>query len=60
MVDSSAFSLSRLESLFNKYKDEDDQIGPAEIEKFCQDVEVDPEDVRNYFDSQWPFFPVWS
>jgi len=45
VIDSSAFSLSRLESLFNKYKDEEDQIGPAEIEKFCQDLEVDPEDV---------------
>jgi len=44
-VDSSAFSLSRLESLFNRYKDEEDQIGPAEIEKYCADLEVDPEDV---------------
>jgi len=42
--DISVFSLQRLEALFDKYKDEDDQIGPNEMEKLCQDVGVDPED----------------
>lgn len=41
-----AFSAKRLEEVFNKYKEEDeDQIGSAGMEKFCQDLEVDPEDV---------------
>jgi len=40
------FSKSRLEVLFNKYKETgDDVIGPAGIEKFCADLGVDPEDV---------------
>jgi len=41
-----SFSVKRLEEVFTKYKEEDDdQIGPAGMEKFCQDLEVDPEDV---------------
>jgi len=42
--DLSVFSVQRLEQLFDKYKDDDDQIGPNEMEKLCQDVGVDPED----------------
>jgi DCN1-like protein 1/2 len=39
--------VKRLEEVFTKYKEEDDdQIGPAGMEKFCQDLEVDPEDVQ--------------
>jgi len=43
--DTSVFSLARLEALFDQYKDEDNQIGPTEIERFCTDLKVDPEDV---------------
>jgi len=45
VVDSSAFQSSRLDTLFNKYKDEEDQIGPTGIETYCSDLGVDPEDV---------------
>jgi DCN1-like protein 4/5 len=41
-----AFSVKRLEEVFNKFRDEDDdQIGPDGMEKFCIDLGVDPEDV---------------
>lgn len=41
------FSAKRLEEVFNKYKEEDDDhtIGPTGMEKFCGDLGVDPEDV---------------
>jgi len=45
------FSKMKLESLFNKYKEvgledeEEEHIGPDGIEKFCNDLEVDPTDV---------------
>lgn len=45
--DNQAFSAKRLEEVFNKFKDEDDDaIGPNGMEKFCCELEVDPEDVR--------------
>jgi len=45
------FSKMKLEALFNKYKEADveeedeEHIGPNGIEKFCNDLEVDPTDV---------------
>eukprot|EP01087_Luapelamoeba_hula_P007652 TRINITY_DN1869_c0_g1_i1.p1 TRINITY_DN1869_c0_g1~~TRINITY_DN1869_c0_g1_i1.p1 ORF type:complete len:266 (+),score=60.10 TRINITY_DN1869_c0_g1_i1:154-951(+) len=43
--DLSVFSQQRLSALFDKYKSaEDDQIGPSELEKFCEDIGVDPDD----------------
>lgn len=45
-VNDAAFSQKRLEDLFQKYKEaEDDQIGPDGMTQFCQDLEVDPADV---------------
>ncbi|KAL6073857.1 DCN1-like protein 5 [Balamuthia mandrillaris] len=41
----STFSDKRLESIFNKYKDEEDAIGPNGIENFCKDIGVNPDDV---------------
>jgi len=44
-VDTS-FSPKRLEELFTKYKDaEEDQISPDGMTKFCSDLDVDPADV---------------
>jgi hypothetical protein len=47
--DGQAFSAKRLEEVFNKYKEEGEDepmIGTTGMEKFCQDLEIDPEDVR--------------
>lgn len=46
--DKGAFSNKKLEELFDKYKDKDndeEQIGPDGIEQLCKDLGVDPEDV---------------
>jgi len=46
--DGQAFSAKRLEEVFNKYKEEGEDepmIGTTGMEKFCQDLEIDPEDV---------------
>jgi len=45
--DTQVFSMKRLEELFNKYKEEDDDqmLGPNGMVKLCQDLDVDPEDV---------------
>jgi DCN1-like protein 4/5 len=44
--DGQAFSSKRLEEVFNKYKEEgEDEIGATGMERFCQDLEIDPEDV---------------
>jgi hypothetical protein len=32
-------------ALFDKYKDDDNIIGPTGTEKLCMDLEVDPSDV---------------
>jgi len=48
--DNQAFSAKRLEEIFNKYKDDDDDdddqtMGTTGMEKFCSDLELDPDDV---------------
>eukprot|EP01102_Stenamoeba_stenopodia_P005110 TRINITY_DN1561_c0_g1_i1.p1 TRINITY_DN1561_c0_g1~~TRINITY_DN1561_c0_g1_i1.p1 ORF type:complete len:287 (-),score=57.97 TRINITY_DN1561_c0_g1_i1:268-1128(-) len=45
--DENGYNSKKLEELFMKYVDPDDneQIGPDGMGKFCKDLEVDPEDV---------------
>jgi len=45
-VNDSVFSQKRLDDLFLRYKEaDDDQIGPDGMTQFCADLEVDPADV---------------
>jgi len=39
------FSVKKLDELFEKYKENDAQIGPEGVESLCRDVGVDPENV---------------
>jgi len=41
----SSFSIKRLQALFNKYKDRTEQefIDPEGVERFCRDLQIDPE-----------------
>lgn len=39
------FTKARLKKYFDKYKDEDDQVGPQGMLNLCEDALLDPEDV---------------
>lgn len=39
------FTKARLKKYFDKYKDEENQVGPEGMIRLCEDAQVDPEDV---------------
>jgi len=43
--DKGAFSIKKLDELFDKYKENEAQIGPEGVEGLCRDIGVEPENV---------------
>ena len=46
-VEAPSVSEKKIEELFDHYAPQKDVMGPDEVMQFCEDLQVDPEDVRH-------------